>query len=200
MRLRRSGFAASALPTGSASSSRDYPARSRGTIRQDRSNRDVRTRRPRQPRPAFRRDQHPAAAKRPLSPSGHYGRPTFDLETFRKRSMNQKVVTRFIFPGGELDHVGMTIANLERHGFEVHDVEGWREHYLKTLEHWISRLEANREQAERQSAYQGAALAALFLAVRAWLRAWHLRIFQTLALKQAAVGSCVPPTLADLHA
>ena len=27
----------------------------------------------------------------------------------------------------------MTVANLESSGFEVHDVEGWREHYARTL-------------------------------------------------------------------
>ena len=26
---------------------------------------------------------------------------------------------RYIFPGGELDHVGMSLANLQVHGFEV---------------------------------------------------------------------------------
>jgi len=27
------------------------------------------------------------------------------------------------FPGGEVDHLAMSIANLEQHGFEVHDVK-----------------------------------------------------------------------------
>ncbi len=152
-------------------------------------------------------DRHFAAISTLLRPNGLYlhqattRRPTFDLEKFRKRSMNQKVVTRFIFPGGELDHVGMTIANLERHGFEVHDVEGWREHYLKTLEHWISRLEANREQAERQIGRTKVRLWLLYFSLFALgFERGICGIFQTLASKQAAVGSCVPPTLADLHA
>ena len=34
--------------------------------------------------------------------------------------------------------------NLERHGFEVHDVEGWREHYARTTRLWHERLLANR--------------------------------------------------------
>ena len=33
------------------------------------------------------------------------------------------MISRFIFPGGELDYVGLTATNLERHGFEIHDVD-----------------------------------------------------------------------------
>ena len=36
---------------------------------------------------------------------------------------------------------------LERHGFEVHDVEGWREHYQRTCRHWHDRLLANYDKA-----------------------------------------------------
>jgi cyclopropane-fatty-acyl-phospholipid synthase len=64
----------------------------------------------------------------------------------RRRSRS----VRYIFPGGELDHLGMSIANLERYGFEVHDVEAWREHYARTTRLWHDRLCANRAAAERE--------------------------------------------------
>ena len=57
------------------------------------------------------------------------------------------MISRFIFPGGELDYIDLTATNLERHGFEVHDVEGMREHYQLTLERWLQRLYENREVA-----------------------------------------------------
>ena len=44
----------------------------------------------------------------------------------------------------------MSVANLERHGFEVHDVEGWREHYRRTCRLWHDRLLANCDAAERE--------------------------------------------------
>ena len=28
----------------------------------------------------------------------------------------------------KISSIGMSVSNLQRHGFEVHDVEGWREH------------------------------------------------------------------------
>ena len=45
-------------------------------------------------------------------------------------------------PGAELDHLGMSVSNLERFGFEVHDVEAWREHYQRTTRLWWENLNA----------------------------------------------------------
>ncbi len=57
------------------------------------------------------------------------GGPSAPTRRSAGSSPEYKALTRYIFPGGELDHLGMSVANLERYGFEVHDVEGWREHY-----------------------------------------------------------------------
>ncbi|HVL72110.1 MAG TPA: cyclopropane-fatty-acyl-phospholipid synthase family protein, partial [Beijerinckiaceae bacterium] len=66
---------------------------------------------------------------------------------FRRKRPEFAILTKYIFPGGELDHIGNTVASLERHGFEVHDVEGWREHYQRTCRHWHDRLLANYDAA-----------------------------------------------------
>lgn len=55
-----------------------------------------------------------------------------DDKTFRRKRPEFTALTKYLFPGGELDHIGNTITMLERNGFEVHDVEGWREHYQRT--------------------------------------------------------------------
>lgn len=72
---------------------------------------------------------------------------TKNLKAFRKPTAYLQFIRRFIFPGGELDHVGLTVTNMERFRFEVHDVEGMREHFSMTLEHWVQRLWDNREEA-----------------------------------------------------
>jgi cyclopropane-fatty-acyl-phospholipid synthase len=95
----------------------------------------------------------------------------------------------------------MTIANLERHGFEVHDVEGWRAHYLQTLEHWIVRLQANGEQAEREVGRTKLRLWLLYFSLFALgFERGICGVFQTLASKHAAGACAVPPTRADLYA
>ena len=43
--------------------------------------------------------------------------------------------------------MGHTIDMLELSGFEVHDVEAWREHYALTTQHWYRGLMAHREEA-----------------------------------------------------
>ena len=42
----------------------------------------------------------------------------------RGKSPAEVLISRYIFPGGALDHISMSIGNLELAGFEVHDVEG----------------------------------------------------------------------------
>jgi len=94
----------------------------------------------------------------------------------------------------------MSVANLERYGFEVHDVEGWREHYARTTRLWHDRLLANRDAAEREV---GGVKMRIWLAYLAGMslgfeRA-NLGVFQTLASKHARGPSGLPPTRADLY-
>ena len=66
---------------------------------------------------------------------------------FNKKPPAYKALIRYIFPGGEVDHIGMSLRNLESSGFEVHDFEGWRQHYAMTTAHWAKRLMARKEEA-----------------------------------------------------
>ncbi|MFF7312980.1 class I SAM-dependent methyltransferase [Streptomyces sp. NPDC008137] len=56
-------------------------------------------------------------------------------------------IDSYVFPGGELQPIGVTVTQLERAGFEVRDVESIREHYALTLRRWVSRLEADWKRA-----------------------------------------------------
>jgi cyclopropane-fatty-acyl-phospholipid synthase len=56
-------------------------------------------------------------------------------------------VGRYVFPDGELADVAEVIRAMQRTGFEVRDVESLREHYSRTLHHWVANLEAHWDQA-----------------------------------------------------
>jgi cyclopropane-fatty-acyl-phospholipid synthase len=153
---------------------------------------------------------HPAyfrAVNRLLRPGGLYlhhaiARPAKrDDRTFRKQAGEYAALVRYIFPGGELDHIGMSLANLQRHGFEVHDVEGWREHYARTCRFWHDRLLANQAAAEQEV---GRVKTRLWLAYLAGCALAFERntvgIYQTLASKRVKGPSGLPPTRADLYA
>lgn len=119
---------------------------------------------------------------------------------FRKMRPEYAAVVNYIFPGSELDHIGNSVANLERNGFEVHDVEGWREHYGKTTRIWHDRLNAHREAAEQEVGEGKTRLWLLYLAgVSLAFERGTLGIFQTLASKRARGPSGLPPTRADLY-
>ncbi|WP_112661850.1 class I SAM-dependent methyltransferase [Microvirga flavescens] len=119
---------------------------------------------------------------------------------FRKLKAEYKALTRYIFPGGELDHLGMSIANLERFGFEVHDVEGWREHYQRTTRLWWERLNAHRAEAEALVGAQKTRMWLLYLAgcSLAFERS-AVGVNQTLVSKRTRGPAGLPSTRADLY-
>ncbi len=101
-----------------------------------------------------------------------------DAKGFRRKRPEAVAIARYIFPGGELDHIGMTAANLESGGFEVHDVEAWREHYARTCRLWHDRLLENRKAAEREVGKHKMRLWLAYLAgVSIALRAQHAADF-----------------------
>ena len=75
-----------------------------------------------------------------------FRRNTERPEDFPRLTPYMQFIIKYIFPGGELDHVGMTSGALERAGFEVHEVEAVREHFGLTTEHWVRRLYERREE------------------------------------------------------
>jgi cyclopropane-fatty-acyl-phospholipid synthase len=123
-----------------------------------------------------------------------------DARTFRKKNKEFKLLTKYIFPGGELDHIGNTVMMLEQHGFEVHDVENWREHYQRTCRLWHDRLLAN---------YQAAVAEVGEVKTRLWLvylggcsiafERNTVKIYQTVTTRAARGSAGLPPTRADLY-
>ncbi|WP_404925633.1 class I SAM-dependent methyltransferase [Mesorhizobium sp. ORM16] len=119
-------------------------------------------------------------------------------KTLRKGS-EYKALIKYIFPGGEIDTIGMTCGNLEAHGFLVHDVENLREHYARTCRLWAERLHARFDEAIAEVGEAKARLWLLYLAgcSIAFDRA-SAQIFQTVATKRTRGPSGLPPTRADL--
>jgi cyclopropane-fatty-acyl-phospholipid synthase len=120
---------------------------------------------------------------------------------FRRIRPEQRLILKYIFPGGELDHIGHTCESLETCKFEVHDVEDWREHYYLTCRHWCRRLSARRDEA---IALVGPERYRLWVAYLAGVSfAFYdnsARIYQVVASKHAKKGRTeLPPTRADLY-
>jgi cyclopropane-fatty-acyl-phospholipid synthase len=112
----------------------------------------------------------------------------------------QRALLKYIFPGGELDDIGHTVAAMEEAGFEVHDIEGWREHYARTTKLWCERLTANRQQAIALAGEQTYRIWVAYLAgCSLAFQKGSARIYQTVATKGGKGASPLPPTRADLY-
>lgn len=104
-----------------------------------------------------------------------------------------RVITRFIFPGGELDTIGITVTNLGRLGFETLDVEDMREHFELTLREWTRRLYARREEAYALAGEARTRLWLIYFALFAkGFERGSVLVYQTVAQKRRPGPSGLP--------
>ncbi|RUW48712.1 class I SAM-dependent methyltransferase [Mesorhizobium sp. M1A.F.Ca.ET.072.01.1.1] len=151
-------------------------------------------------------DAYFSAVHRLLKPGGIYlhhaitRRSKGDIRKTLRKGPEYKALIKYIFPGGELDTIGMTLGNLEARGFLVHDVENLREHYQRTCRLWAERLHARFDEATAEVGEAKARLWLLYLTgcSIAFERA-SAQIFQTVATKRARGPSGLPPTREDLY-
>ncbi|MFK0169371.1 class I SAM-dependent methyltransferase [Streptomyces sp. NPDC090306] len=78
-----------------------------------------------------------------------------------------RFIDAYVFPDGELAPIGTTVAQLERAGFEVRDVEALREHYALTLRAWVANLESDWPRATRLTSPGRARVWRLYMAASA---------------------------------
>lgn len=143
--------------------------------------------------------------RRVLAPDGLFLNHAISRRAKKKRRRfsaraEQRALQKYIFPGGELDDIGHTIMAMEQAGFEIHDVEGWREHYQLTTRIWCERLTARREEAIALVGEQTYRIWVAYLAgcSLAFGRG-TARLFQTLVSHSAKGASPLPPSRADLY-
>lgn len=151
-------------------------------------------------------DDYFRQVRRLLRPRGLYlhhaitRRGKKDLKAFRRKRPEYRTLVRYIFPGGEVDHIGLTLTHLEANGFEVHDVECWREHYARTTRLWAENLMANKDAAIAET---DAARYRLWLAyltgVSLGFQRGTISIFQTVTSRRDKGPSGLPPTREDLY-
>ena len=80
------------------------------------------------------------------------------------RMSGRTFINRYVFPDGELIDVSEVVAGMQRAGFEVRDVESLREHYAKTLRHWVANLEDRFDDAVALAGAQRARVWRLYMA------------------------------------
>lgn len=149
-------------------------------------------------------ETHFLEMKRLLKPGGLYFHQASVRRGGRdpiKPTPTTKVITRFIFPGGELDTIGMTVTNLGRLGFETLDVEDMREHFELTLREWTRRLYARREDAYALAGEARTRLWLIYFALFAkGFERGSVLVYQTVAQKRRPGPSGLPLDRKSLYA
>jgi cyclopropane-fatty-acyl-phospholipid synthase len=107
-------------------------------------------------------------------------------------------IERYVFPHGELPHVGLVLREMSAAGLEVADVESLRRHYAKTCGEWARRLEANAERARAIAGEKRFRIWSVYLAGCAYAFAHNwINIYQVLACKQGGPGMNPLPLTRD---
>jgi len=116
------------------------------------------------------------------------------------RRKGPSFIDKYVFPDGGLVPVGTSIRIAEACGFEVRDVEGLREHYARTLRHWVGRLEAHYDDAKRITSETIYRIWRIYMAGSAYAFAkGRVNIYQVLFSKPAAGEAHLPLTRADWY-
>jgi cyclopropane-fatty-acyl-phospholipid synthase len=110
-------------------------------------------------------------------------------------------IDRYVFPDGELVRLDEIVEDGEAAGFETRDVESHREHYARTLRHWVRGLESAEAEAVRLVGARVYRIWRLYMAASAHAFAsGRLGTVQVLFAKPGDAGVVrLPPTRQDLY-
>ena len=87
-----------------------------------------------------------------LAPGGvcmNHGITTSDAGNGESPFGGGEFIERYVFPQGELAHIGHVLMVMQESGLEVQDVENLRRHYTRTCALWSNNFENNAEEMLR---------------------------------------------------
>lgn len=130
-----------------------------------------------------------------------HGKPTIRGRIADKLWGDSEFIERYVFPDGELPPLAEVIGAAETAGFETRDVENLREHYARTLRHWVKRLERSRDAAVASAGEQTYRIWRLYMAASAYgFASGRLALDQVLLAKPDSARQVdLPLTRADLY-
>lgn len=111
-------------------------------------------------------------------------------------------IEEYVFPDSDIPPLPIVLQAAESAGFEIRDVENLREHYARTLRHWVTRLESAHDRARQHVNEATFRVWRLYMAGSAvGFARGQLAVYQTLLLRPDSSGnSRLPLTRADWYA
>ncbi len=80
----------------------------------------------------------------------NHGITTTDVNNGEAVYGGGEFIEKYVFPHGELPHIGQVLKAMQEGGLEALDVENLRRHYAKTCSVWADNFEANADRIKRQ--------------------------------------------------
>ncbi|MFZ6648960.1 class I SAM-dependent methyltransferase [Undibacterium sp. TJN25] len=78
----------------------------------------------------------------------NHGITSTDSESGETPYGGGEFIERYVFPHGELPHIGLVLKTMQEGGLEALDVENLRRHYAKTCAIWAENFEQHAEQIQ----------------------------------------------------
>ncbi len=135
-----------------------------------------------------------------LRPGGLYLHHCITLRNFTPYPRWTAFARKYVFPDGEIRPLASSLHWAEKQGFEIRDVENLREHYIRTLEHWVHNLESNYAEAVRLTDEVNYRVFRIYMAgATEGFRNGTYQLNQTLFSKPDQGKTELPLTRADLY-
>ncbi|MBW0105260.1 cyclopropane-fatty-acyl-phospholipid synthase family protein [Pseudonocardia sp. KRD291] len=103
-------------------------------------------------------------------------------------------ISRYVFPDGELETIGLLVTAMNDAGFEIRHAENLREHYAMTLRDWGANLERNWDDGVAEVGVGRARVWRLYMAAcRLGFDLDNIQLHQVLGVKLGENGSSAFP-------
>ena len=104
-----------------------------------------------------------------------------------------RFIDRYVFPQGELPHIGTVLTTMQQGGLEAVDVEGLRRHYARTTELWSQAFEAKGDKLKAMVGEKRWRIWRLYLVGSKWVFEHdQISLYQVLARRAGASAQGQP--------
>jgi cyclopropane-fatty-acyl-phospholipid synthase len=104
-----------------------------------------------------------------------------------------RFIDQYVFPQGELPHIGTVLTALQQGGLEPFDVESLRRHYARTLQCWSDAFEASGPQLKAMVPEKTWRIWRMYLVGSQWaFEHDEISLFQVLCRRAGAAADGLP--------
>jgi cyclopropane-fatty-acyl-phospholipid synthase len=123
----------------------------------------------------------------------NHGITSTDADSGETPYGNGEFIEKYVFPHGELPHIGLALKTMQEGGLEVVDVENLRRHYARTCEHWVENFEANGDSIRNLAGDKRFRIWRVYLAgcAYAFNQDW-ISLYQVVCVKSGRRTSALP--------